>query len=380
MTNPDVIRISRIDKFIFWKIARAYLGILLALAGAIWLIRVLNVVDYYLSIGAGGRELLLFCLYLMPPILSNVMAPCVLIALLVVYNQLLTSREYYVLTGAGAGPLKLFRPVVAFAGLVVVCLVALNFYIAPLMEQTLRVEREALASQLSVGLIRDGVFTDLGKGVTVFAQSKTPDGAIEGLMIYDSRIENQTTLYVAKSGSVMVVNDVSQLVLRNGTIETQRADKVQKVAFELYQFPLIVNDQDTFSLANLSPSQMMLHQLLNPQGLGITDPEKLSFVRSRLIEAVGELFTPIVLAFIVWAVVLGGPLQRAGYFRRIGVATLFGITFFGGVVATSSLIAKGSLPALTVFIYPALVLSLCVYVFILRNKVLAVSKNISIKT
>lgn len=374
------MRISKIDRFLFFKLAKSYFGILLALAGAIWLVRILNVVDYYLSIGAGGQELLFFCLYLLPPILSNVATPCVLIALLAVYNQMLTSREYYVLTGAGLGPFTLFRPVIAFTLFIVACLFVLNFYVAPLMVQTLRIEREALAAQLSFGLIREGVFTDLGEGVTVFAQSKEAGGYVEGLLIYDERDAEQSALYIAQSGTFVTGINQSQLILKNGTIKTKRNGKPQVVKFETYPFPLNSGAQGTFDWSSLSPSQMTLPQLMNPEKLGISDPKKLSLIHARFLETIGELFSPIVLAFIVWAVVLGGPLQRSGYIRRIGLATILGILFFGGVVSMSSLVAKGSLPIISVFIYPLMIIGLATYVFIRRNRVFAVSNFAAIKS
>ena len=374
------MRISKIDRFLFFKLAKSYFGILLALAGAIWLVRILNVVDYYLSIGAGGQELLFFCLYLLPPILSNVATPCVLIALLAVYNQMLTSREYYVLTGAGLGPFTLFRPVIAFTLFIVACLFVLNFYVAPLMVQTLRIEREALAAQLSFGLIREGVFTDLGEGVTVFAQSKEAGGYVEGLLIYDERDAAQSALYIAQSGTFVTGINQSQLILKNGTIKTKRNGKPQVVQFETYPFPLNSGAQGTFDWSSLSPSQMTLPQLMNPEKLGISDPKKLSLIHARFLETIGELFSPIVLAFIVWAVVLGGPLQRSGYIRRIGLATILGILFFGGVVSMSSLVAKGSLPIISVFIYPLMIIGLATYVFIRRNRVFAVSNFATIKS
>jgi len=374
------MRISKIDRFLFFKLAKSYFGILLALAGAIWLVRILNVVDYYLSIGAGGQELLFFCLYLLPPILSNVATPCVLIALLAVYNQMLTSREYYVLTGAGLGPFTLFRPVIAFTLFIVACLFVLNFYVAPLMVQTLRIEREALAAQLSFGLIREGVFTDLGEGVTVFAQSKEAGGYVEGLLIYDERDAAQSALYIAQSGTFVTGINQSQLILKNGTIKTKRNGKPQVVQFETYPFPLNSGAQGTFDWSSLSPSQMTLPQLMNPEKLGISDPKKLSLIHARFLETIGELFSPIVLAFIVWAVVLGGPLQRSGYIRRIGLATILGILFFGGVVSMSSLVAKGSLPIISVFIYPLMIIGLATYVFIRRNRVFAVSNFAAIKS
>ena len=374
------MRISKIDRFLFFKLAKSYFGILLALACAIWLVRILNVVDYYLSIGAGGQELLFFCLYLLPPILSNVATPCVLIALLAVYNQMLTSREYYVLTGAGLGPFTLFRPVIAFTLFIVACLFVLNFYVAPLMVQTLRIEREALAAQLSFGLIREGVFTDLGEGVTVFAQSKEAGGYVEGLLIYDERDAAQSALYIAQSGTFVTGINQSQLILKNGTIKTKRNGKPQVVQFETYPFPLNSGAQGTFDWSSLSPSQMTLPQLMNPEKLGISDPKKLSLIHARFLETIGELFSPIVLAFIVWAVVLGGPLQRSGYIRRIGLATILGILFFGGVVSMSSLVAKGSLPIISVFIYPLMIIGLATYVFIRRNRVFAVSNFATIKS
>ena len=374
------MRISKIDRFLFFKLAKSYFGILLALACAIWLVRILNVVDYYLSIGAGGQELLFFCLYLLPPILSNVATPCVLIALLAVYNQMLTSREYYVLTGAGLGPFTLFRPVIAFTLFIVACLFVLNFYVAPLMVQTLRIEREALAAQLSFGLIREGVFTDLGEGVTVFAQSKEAGGYVEGLLIYDERDASQSALYIAQSGTFVTGINQSQLILKNGTIKTKRNGKPQVVQFETYPFPLNSGAQGTFDWSSLSPSQMTLPQLMNPEKLGISDPKKLSLIHARFLETIGELFSPIVLVFIVWAVVLGGPLQRSGYIRRIGLATILGILFFGGVVSMSSLVAKGSLPIISVFIYPLMIIGLATYVFIRRNRVFAVSNFATIKS
>jgi lipopolysaccharide export system permease protein len=361
-----------VEKFVGQKGLFGYLGVLLGLLGAIWLVRVLNVVDFYLTIGASGAEIIRFMLFLIPTIFANVAAPALLISLLLLYSGLLNSREYYVLTGAGISPLLLFRPVLYLIAGVTIILAVVNLYVAPLASQTLRIERDALQTRLSVGLIREGVFTDLGRGVTVYAEDKDEQGRITNILIFDDRNPQTETVYIAKVARIYRTQSENALVLESGRLfSREKGNGRQRVVhFDSYQFPVTMQSDDPFNLAQLSPSQMMFHQLLNPAALGITDPRRILRVEQRVYEQIGELFTPLVFALIALSFVTGGALNRAGYSLRVFLASVTAILFYAGVVSLSARIAEHGWPGGLSIVYPVSVVMLCAMIFIRRNRLL----------
>lgn len=361
---------TRVEKFVGQKSLIGYLGVLLGLLGAIWLVRVLNVVDFYLTIGASGAEIVRFMIFLIPTIFANVAAPALLIALLMLYSGLLNSREYYVLTGAGISPVLLFRPVFYLIAGVTIVLAIINLYVAPLASQTLRIERDALQTRLSVGLIRAGVFTDLGRGVTVYAEDKDDQGRISNILIFDDRSAETETVYIAKGARIFRSNDENALVLEKGRLFSREKSTGRQriVHFDRYQFPVSMQSDDPFNLSELSPSQMMFHQLLDPEALGVTDPTRLLRIQQRIYEQIGELFTPLVFALISLSFVTGGALNRTGYSLRVFSASIVAILFYGGLVSLSARIAEDGWPGILSVLYPIGIGLVCAYIFAHRNR------------
>lgn len=364
---------TQIEKFIAKKCLLVYLAVLGGLLGAIWLVRVLNVLDFYLNVGASGGEVIRFSIFLIPNVFANVAAPSLLIALLIVYSGLLSSREYFVLTGAGVSPVFLFRPILIISLVVTLILGVMSFYLAPLAAQTLRIERDALQSRLSFGLLRAGVFSDLGRNVTVYAARKDEMGRVFDVLIFDDRNADQETVYTAKRGEIFVTQGDDALILEEGRIDSREREtgRQRTVYFERYQFPVSLQSGSSFNLAHLSPSQLMFHQLLNPKKLGVMTDARILLFQKRIYELIGELFTPLVFAFISLACVTGGALNRTGYSLRIFSASIAGIIFYGGVVMISSRIAEDDWPSMAALAFPLLTAFACALFFTWRNKIFA---------
>jgi len=361
-----MLKFSKLEKYVFFRFSQSFLSILFGLTIAIWLVRVLNDLDYFLSIGASFGLVVQFSFYLLAPVFANVISLGFLFACLSSFNRFLQERDYFIMAAAGISPLGFFRPIFILSIMVTMLLALFNFYVSPYAAQQLRKERAALTGSVLVGAVKPGVFVELANKVTVFAAEKTELGVLRNILIYDSREVDSTVIYMAKEAVFINNDEQTMFQLVNGQVETMRKVDASKhiLTFENYIFPLERPDDKPFNLANLSPSQLMFHQLVGPEKVLITDEKKLTRIRAYLNQMVSELLSPLIFALIAFCVMVVGGLRRSGYFIRISLGVLGSVGFYGGVIVLSGLASQqASLVSLLVVWPVAILASLFVYIY-----------------
>jgi lipopolysaccharide export system permease protein len=337
-----MLKFSKLETYIFFRFSQSFLSILFGLTIAIWLVRVLNDLDHFLSIGASLGLVVQFSFYLLAPVFANVISLGFLFACLSSFNRFLQEREYFVMAAAGITPLGFFKPIFILTIMVTILLGVFNFYVSPYAAQQLRKERAALTGSVFVGAVKPGVFVELANQVTVFAAQKTERGVLKNILIYDSRETDSTVIYMAKEAVFMSDDEQKIFQLVNGQVETTRIADASKhvLTFDNYVFPLEKANDQPFNLTNLSPSQLMLHQLVGPGKILMTDERKLIRIRAYLNQMVSELLSPLIFALIAFCVMVIGGLRRSGYFYRISSGVLLSVGFYGGVIILSGLASQ----------------------------------------
>jgi len=344
-----------IDRYLGRRLLVLYMGILASLVGAIWLVRILNVLDFYLSIGAGFGEAVFLCLLLLPTLIGYAMAPALLIALLAFYAGILNSREYYVLTGVGVSPFRIFAPVLSVAALAMGLVAVIHFVLAPWSAQMLRSERETIQERITLDFVTPRRFVDLVDGITIYTDAILDNGTLENILIFDGRVAGQEVSYTAHHAQFYTdANGARMFILTDGRIETVNNAKKEHVEFERYQFPLASKTSAPLDLMQLNPAQLLITQLFDQ--LRSASEERYAQLRARLYQLVGELLLPFMFAAIVVASVSGGELRRRGYGVRVGMATVIALAVFGGVLGLSARIGDQALNPIWAFVYPAFVI------------------------
>ena len=122
------------------------------------------------------------------------------VAALVTLNRLHTEQEIVVCFAGGVSRWRVMSPFLRLAVFAALITLIVNLWVAPWcqrqrMDELFRVKTDLLAS-----LVREGTFTQPGKGLTVYAQSSDHGGALHNIFIDQQKDDGSSTTFDARSG------------------------------------------------------------------------------------------------------------------------------------------------------------------------------------
>jgi lipopolysaccharide export system permease protein len=254
-----------IERYIFEKIARAFLLSLTALTTTVWLTQALRQFDL---VAAEGQSLLTFfevTVLLLPPLTTVVAPVALMIAVIYTFNTLNDGSELAVINATGTEQWSLLKPALIVGLAVMVFMATMTLYLSPLAMRMWRDLVTNVDSNILTSILREGEFIQLEDGLTFQLRQRAPDGTLRGIFLSDSRAPDETTVYLAERGAVLDSNVGTFLVMSDGTIQ-RRNEK--DGAISIIQFSSYAFDMSTFASRNKVPSYRPQEQptlyLLNP--------------------------------------------------------------------------------------------------------------------
>ena len=255
----------------------------------------------------------------LPELISLIMPVAVFVATLISFNRLHTEQEIVVCFAGGMSRWNVISPAMRLAaGAALVCLF-LNLWIAPLSSQALRAVIFKARADLASTLVRPGEFTEPASGLTVYAQSVSPEGFLTNLFVHQQRASGSTT-FSARTGQIIKRGGSPILIMRHGSSqELTPAGVLNFLSFDEYGLdlsPYLAKEDDV----HFKTSDRFLHELLYPD---LTQPWERQYRTKMLSEAHSRLASPLYnIAFVAVALaaVIGGSFSRLGYQGRIASA------------------------------------------------------------
>jgi lipopolysaccharide export system permease protein len=192
----------------------------------------------------------------------------------------------------------------------------LNLWIAPLASQALRAAIFKARADLAATLVKPGEFTEPSAGLTVYAQSATPEGFLTNLFVHQQRPTGSTT-FSARTGQITKRHGAPTLIMRNGSSqELSAAGVLNFLSFDEYVLdlsPFLASEDEV----HFKTSDRFLHELVFPD---LTQSWERQYRTKMLSEAHSRIASPLYnIAFmaVALAAVIGGPFSRLGYHSRI---------------------------------------------------------------
>jgi len=310
------------DRYLGKNLALAGGLIALALAMIIMLTQSLRFLELIISAGASSLSFFILTFLAMPRFLEVILPIALMIGTVFIYNRLHGDSELNALRAAGLSPLRLARPALMMG---VVCAVFLFFvsgWFAPMALSKMQSMRVAIKAEYSNLLLRAGVFNTITKDITVFIERRGADGALEGLMIHDSRPSNPAPVTViAKRGMIVADNAQEQVLVFDGSRQSvdQTTGALSRLDFEKYALDL--PSAGPAGQRFQEPDERTLWQLLTPPEEVRKDPK---LAREFYVESHRRFISPF-LAISFPAVALGflllGRFDRQGTGRAVMAAT-----------------------------------------------------------
>lgn len=207
---------KKLNIYITKQIITGFLLVSFSLMSIIWLSQSLRFLDMIASKGISIGIFVELTSLLMPRIFT-ILAPISLFAaVLFVYNRMLSDRELVVMKSAGISPLQLAKPAIFVSFFLVICnIYVLNFGI-PKAENAFNDLEWKVKNNISHLMFREGEFTNLQPGLTVFITKHDDDGSVSGILIDDERSPQKKSITTAEKGIIIKTDKGPRIILING--------------------------------------------------------------------------------------------------------------------------------------------------------------------
>lgn len=340
---------TQLDRYLLRSLSVATIFVTIGLAMAIWMTQSLRLVELVVEGGAPISIFLQLALLTFPTFLSLVLPIGLMSAILFTYNRLIMDSELVVMRAAGMGPLRLARPAILLALCVSTLCYGLTVSIGPAAQRELVRLRLAIASEYSAVLLREGVFNDVGEGLTVYVKERSRDGELRGLLIHDTRTPGVRTTVSAERGNLLEVDGVARMVVYNGSQIKFHSDegKTEWLDFNRYGVDLQIL-RKSLGPRWPDPRERPISELLTISNHPL-DQEFASRLRAELHSRLATPLLALAFAAVALAALLPGEFSRKGQTKRIVTAACIGLFLQSAVLGLANLVGKS--PMLTPLLY-----------------------------
>lgn len=308
---------KKLNRYIIKQILIGFLLVTFSLMSIIWLTQSLRFIDLITNNGISISIFAELTSLLMPRIFT-VLAPISLFAaVLFVYNRMLSDRELVVMQAAGISPWENAKPAVYFGLLMTV----FNFYVynwgIPWAEKTFNELQWQVKNNVSHLMFREGEFTSLQNGLTVFISAHEKDGSISGILVNDERSPNAKVTLSAEKGRIVYTDNGPKIIMVNGARQeiNNAGNQFTSVAFERYSVDFGMKESSSRKAAGAREKK--LSELFNADKIpGLSEKD----INRYIVEGNRRLLNPfynLLFALLACTGLLIGNFNRRGQAKII---------------------------------------------------------------
>jgi lipopolysaccharide export system permease protein len=331
------------DRYLLKNLLVAMLFTAISLAAIIMLTQSLRFLELIINSGASSLSFFLLTFLAMPRFFEVILPIALMISVVFIYNRLSSDSEIVVMKAAGFSPMRLSRPALALGIVVTGIVFVITAWVAPLSLSKMQMMRVAIKEQYSALLLREGVFNQIGRDLTVYVHQRGEGGALLGLLIHDTRdpVAPAVTV-IAERGIIVADEDGQQVVVFDGS--RQRIDPqtgaLSRLDFERYSLDL--PESGPARQRWREPDERTLPELLRA---GPQDFEAVTQRREFMVEAHRRIVSPFLamtFAVVGLSCLLLGGADRRGFGMRIVVASACVVLLQGFYLVAYNLSKEGN--------------------------------------
>ena len=332
---------TRIDRYLFRQLALALVAVTVGLAALVWLTQSLRFIELVLDRGLSLIVFVELTSLMLPSFFAVILPITTFVVVLFVYVRLAGDRELVVMRAAGLSQWRLSRPAVLLATLATGLCVLLNMWLVPVSHTAFRQWQFEIRNQLVGVLLQEGVFSQVGNDLTIYARYRDPDGTLRGILVHDQRDAGAPVTILAEQGRITVTANGPRVTLLNGVRQQVERAPANAAPGTL---PLRLNTlsftENSLDLARATRGEESRSRDSRERSIAeLLDPDPEEGLRDREIrryyaEAHQRLSGPLTalsFALVGLAVALTGEFRRHGGGLRIavGISLVVGLLAFG---------------------------------------------------
>lgn len=262
----------------------------------------------------------------MIPFIISIIIPFVtFIAIIFVYNKMISENEVTVMVSSGLSPWQIAKPAIKFAAILTVLHLILNIWIVPVSQARFYTTQWNLRYGLAHLKLQESAFTKLADGLVVYVDNVSGQD-LNQVMMSDMRDKKNEVLIFAERGKLVSTVHGLSIVTNHGSLQMSGKNGFTTGTFDNFDMDLNLseNNSDASFRVRRIPTWTLIQNIFSQEN----DREH----HLSLVELCTRLINPfmnLILAIVCTLILLRSSLLR----RRVSFAPAFAVLAMATIMA-----------------------------------------------
>jgi lipopolysaccharide export system permease protein len=328
-------------RYVFWQLFVGMVFMTAGLTSVIWLSQSLRFVELIVNRGVSVSTFAYLIILMLPNFLTIILPIALFCVIVFTYTKLIADRELVVMRAAGVSQTALAKPAVILALATVTLSYALNLNLVPNSYSMFRALQWDIRYNYSHILLKEGAFTDVIDGVTVYVRERANDGQLLGILVHDQRVPSKPITLMASKGALVVGDKGTRVAMFTGSRQSvdTKTKKLSILYFDRYVIDLGKNKGSTEG-RDREARERSLNELLDIKNAkGVADRDIGKFI----VEAHKRLFSslyPLGYTMIALACLISGGFSRRNQNRQVLLSVLLMVAVQATALGLENVVSK----------------------------------------
>ena len=325
-----LVSMKIINKYFLRQLIAIFFMLLMILTGLSWMVQIMSMMKFLLNYGVNLTSFLGLTALMIPFIMSIVVPFVTFIAVIFIYNKMISDNEVTVMAASGMSPKQIAKPALWMAGVLTVLHLILSVWIVPVSQSKFYDTQWNLRYGMAHMKLQEGAFTELNDGLVVYVD-KVSGHDLSQVMLSDARDDNAWQTIFAEKGKLVSTTRGLSIVMTNGSLQAT-GNAMVTGTFDTFDMDLNVVDKggNTSFRVRRIPTLTLISSVLDSP-----DAKRHKTVLTELANRILMPFMNLILAALCVCVLLRASLLR----RRASIAPAIAV---GAMAAVMALFMSGA--------------------------------------
>ena len=228
----------------------------------IWIIQAVNYLDFVSEDGHNFKVYFLYTVLILPKIFSRILPFMFFISIFYILIKYEEKNQLLIFWSNGIHKKKFLNILLKYSLFFFLIQVFLTALVVPETQNKARSYIRSSNIDFFPSLIKEKKFIDTVEDLTIFTNSKDPDGTLRNIILKDNLKNASSQIIVAKKGKIIQSNNNKFLILNNGKI-INISDKGRTTIFDFKKTEFDLNKFSTKSTTFPKIQEQSTHKLFN---------------------------------------------------------------------------------------------------------------------
>ncbi len=234
----------------------------ISIALIIWIIQAVNYLDFVSEDGHNFKVYFLYTILILPKIFSRILPFMFFISIFYIIIKYEEKNQLLIFWSNGIDKKKFLNILLKYSLLFLLIQIFLTALVVPESQNKARSYIRSSNIDFFPSLIKEKKFIDTVEDLTIFTNSKDPDGTLRNIILKDNLKNASSQIIVAKKGKIIQSNNNKFLVLSDGKI-INISEKGRTTIFDFKKTEFDLNKFSTKSTTFPKIQEQSTHKLFN---------------------------------------------------------------------------------------------------------------------